>query len=434
MATVYINPEAATNGSGASLVDPMNTWPTTGWVAGNEYLQRGGTTFAGSIAPNLSGTSGARILISSCDSSGAKIVDGSSMAVVAAGADQDAVDLGRAGSRSYFDVVGLDLRGGTGTSRSAIYGLGATETTVRLNTVRRCVITAQAGSGINARGDGWHIADCIISDCQIDGILLLGMNLQVERNTITGNDTGLVNGDAIQISTAASVGYSVIRRNTIHHPQLSPKQGIICSGASGTMLIEDNVIINGGQSAIAMQVPSGVVKRNTIIGCINGVSVLSAGVSVISNLVCDGESGVIFTVNAATGALIYGNTFVDLSANGVYNVTAAALATWTAKNNAFVRALNGIRAVNGAVTVQSSNSFWECGTNLSGAVSGGGDITADPMLSTGYRPRAGSPLIGAGAHLGYTRDLYGKQRPNPPSIGAHDVSTLRRRLTADPAA
>ena len=54
-----------------------------------------------------------------------------------------------------------------------------------------------------------------------------------------------------------------------------------------------------------------------------------------------------------------------------------------------------------------------------------GGITADPQLTNSYRPRAGSPLIGAGTHLGYRRDIERKQRPNPPSIGAHDVATMR---------
>ena len=62
-----------------------------------------------------------------------------------------------------------------------------------------------------------------------------------------------------------------------------------------------------------------------------------------------------------------------------------------------------------------------------------GSVTADPMLSSGYRPMTGSPLIGAGAHLGYSRDADGIQRPKPPSIGAFDVATLRRSPTADPS-
>jgi hypothetical protein len=53
------------------------------------------------------------------------------------------------------------------------------------------------------------------------------------------------------------------------------------------------------------------------------------------------------------------------------------------------------------------------------------NITDDPQLTDAYRPRAGSPLLGAGTHLGYTRDIAGVQRPNPPSIGAFDAATLR---------
>jgi hypothetical protein len=63
--------------------------------------------------------------------------------------------------------------------------------------------------------------------------------------------------------------------------------------------------------------------------------------------------------------------------------------------------------------------------SLSGVSAGANDITADPLLTDTYRPKPGSPLLGAGTHLGYTRDIDRKQRPNPPSIGAYDVATLR---------
>jgi len=54
-----------------------------------------------------------------------------------------------------------------------------------------------------------------------------------------------------------------------------------------------------------------------------------------------------------------------------------------------------------------------------------GTVTADPLLTDSYKPRPGSPLLGAGTHLGYTRDIDRKQRPNPPAIGAYDVATMR---------
>ena len=54
-----------------------------------------------------------------------------------------------------------------------------------------------------------------------------------------------------------------------------------------------------------------------------------------------------------------------------------------------------------------------------------GAVTADPLLTSDYKPTSASPLLGAGTHLGYTRDINRKQRPNPPAIGAYDVATLR---------
>jgi len=52
-------------------------------------------------------------------------------------------------------------------------------------------------------------------------------------------------------------------------------------------------------------------------------------------------------------------------------------------------------------------------------------VTADPRLTSDYKPTATSPLLAAGTHLGYRRDIEGKQRQNPPCIGAYDAATLR---------
>lgn len=51
-------------------------------------------------------------------------------------------------------------------------------------------------------------------------------------------------------------------------------------------------------------------------------------------------------------------------------------------------------------------------------------VSGDPLLAANYAPTPTSPLLGAGTHLGYTRDINRKQRPNPPSIGAYDVATM----------
>lgn len=62
------------------------------------------------------------------------------------------------------------------------------------------------------------------------------------------------------------------------------------------------------------------------------------------------------------------------------------------------------------------------------------DIITDPMLYGRGRPHIGSPLFDAGRPSALRRrDVEGKQRPNPPSIGAYDRATLRKRLVTDPA-
>lgn len=80
-----------------------------------------------------------------------------------------------------------------------------------------------------------------------------------------------------------------------------------------------------------------------------------------------------------------------------------------------------------AVTVATEPNCYVTVTETPDVISSADLITADPTLTAAYRPRSGSPLIGAGTHLGYVRDLDGKQRPNPPSIGAYDVANVTTR-------
>ena len=69
--------------------------------------------------------------------------------------------------------------------------------------------------------------------------------------------------------------------------------------------------------------------------------------------------------------------------------------------------------------------------------------TAISLLENGFKVaivEAAKVGFGASGRNGgqivnsYSRDIEGKQRPNPPSIGAYDVATLRRVLSTDPGA
>lgn len=108
------------------------------------------------------------------------------------------------------------------------------------------------------------------------------------------------------------------------------------------------------------------------------------------------------------------------------------------KNNVFVNtgATHAAAILTPTITPSSSsyinNAAWGGFTNVARreytpftVETSTGSVTSDPLLSVTYRPTVGSPLLGAGTQLGYVRDIEGKQRPNPPSIGAYDVATLR---------
>lgn len=70
--------------------------------------------------------------------------------------------------------------------------------------------------------------------------------------------------------------------------------------------------------------------------------------------------------------------------------------------------------------------------SISGAAAVGNAITptnaiaGNPKVTAQGAPMPGSPLIGAGVHSGYTRDVNRVQRRRPPTIGAYDVA---RRIT-----
>lgn len=127
----------------------------------------------------------------------------------------------------------------------------------------------------------------------------------------------------------------------------------------------------------------------------------------------------------------YGNTS---AANGLRGFQYDGGASGEAKNCAATgNNTRGTTTTGTGLNVSAEHSGFASATNAvygnggSTQVAGTGaaaSVTADPLLSTAYRPMSGSPLIGAGTHLGYRRDIERKQRQNPPAIGAFDAATM----------
>lgn len=144
-----------------------------------------------------------------------------------------------------------------------------------------------------------------------------------------------------------------------------------------------------------------------------GSKVLS---SIIENNALGGVYGAIASSSEASN-----NTIVNNGTNGVE--WAFSSANCVTSNNVIQGHTN---AINGPASTTAANNAIRSNTNaVAGGVTASGTVVADPLLTAGHMLTVNSPLLGAGTHLGYRRDRAGRQRPNPPSIGAYDVATLR---------
>lgn len=181
---------------------------------------------------------------------------------------------------------------------------------------------------------------------------------------------------------------------------------------------------------------SNIVRRNKIYNNQGyGISVNNGGFNSITDNLITGNSK--FGIGASGRANNIDNNTV--AANNTvagaigYELHATPAASGTIRNNLIVpnpaSAVRGVSADAGSTI--ANNAVRGFATNEFPA--GSGTITAVPMLSADFVPLPGSPLLRAGLHIGYRRDIDRKQRTKPPSIGAYDVANLRRKPMGDPS-
>ena len=282
--------------------------------------------------------------------------------------------------------------------------------------------------------------DCVFGGA-LDYVFAYNTCTNLSSGTLTGDGVGFINADPDRVW---------IHHNYIDHSGVDCKQCIIIdttTPGTGVCVIEDNVLIGYGnattapsQHTVIISDPVTTIRRNVIY-----TAGLTCGINTASDRITDN----LFMVSNCTSQVasmvadgrIERNTFV---ATATLNAARSALTMGTGassaaaiKNNLFVGVPIGIKSdVVGVNPTVGTNAYWQVTTprtGTAGAFAETGAVTADPLLSSSYRPQVGSPLLGAGTHANYSRDADGKQRPNPPSIGAFDAATLRRVPMVDPS-
>jgi hypothetical protein len=307
----------------------------------------------------------------------------------------------------------------------------------RFFTGRRLSILNCGRDTVSALGDaiqmtssstGWA-GTLNLSDIYIDkpsgvkqGIMLGLLNgaAKIDRFYFEGQQAGAIQ---IGLTGTGASGNLLIRNGVVRVDDLSGNAFVrLVSGAmaEGSIIEIRNAMLltqayaglfhwGGGVGTIAGKV---YIRNCTAIGVAgNGLS-YSGAVSAQTTQTLDAAAELVCENNVFVGA---SPVAFRLPSDGLND------ARWKFRNNSVYGATNvGYVGAEGFGTAYATVADFEAAHDAATDNTG-----ADPLLTATYRPKAGSPLLGAGTHLGYTRDINRRQRPNPPSIGAYDAATLR---------
>lgn len=357
------------------------------------------------------------------------------------------------------DIVNCTITGQTNAAVNWLVATAAAVSTMTRLTIRGCTMSGQTQDQIiHLRTQSGVSASSIMSGIVIENNTISnaqGVGIRCDHGQLTSSGGGSI---TIQFNTfsnlsegASAVGGAMVisgftgvtvRRNTVR-----TVVGVYggCNAIYSTNVDIQNNYVDGCTSstidacgALVDHLCDNVkVRYNTFKNCLGkaGVTNSGAGVMVLDaintevygNLIDGCRIGLYLGVaNGETQeASLHGNTVVNPTVYGVYLSQYATRADLTVKNNAFV---GSVPLVYDNVTGGWTGEDYNAASGMTASTNhtnGANNITTDLLLTADYKPTASSPLLGAGTHLGYTRDIDRKQRPNPPSIGAYDVATLR---------
>jgi len=450
----YIDPrisnaqESDSYAGGEGVGKLRNSWADVTFAAGDTYLQFVGTTFSGRILVNVTGAAAARVTIGVCDEAGNRIPDGSRKALLnGAGTAQT---IRTSGGVNYVTIDGYEVYGtdGTGSARGIGIYLGNGDSALSSDWSSNCIIRnclvrdisnavkpGQDNNGIQAFGNDNVVENNVVQDIPVDGIWMQGSRLIVRNNTVRRiSNTGANSGDCVQINGTANLrsnGCQIID-NYLDHSNYNTKQ-VIIYGSPG---FADGGLIMGNVCLMADD--DGVIETTCIF-------VESAGCRVIGNDCRGGYRGYygaannirltgnvfrLHKIGAAegnvTGLLAHVNTIADCELYGL--LADDGNTTLDARGNVLLR--NGVGLAKHGSGTENYNCYFGNGTdqeNLAGGASwGANNVTSDPLLDSSYRPREGSPLIGAGTYIAGARHMGGKRMSViNPTIGAYNYEAPR---------
>lgn len=423
--TYYIDPDAATNGTGTEA-SPYNVWPAT--IGGNNiYLQKCGTTAA--FSGVFSTINGACKISSYGTGTLPRITC----------TQYDSADNFRF-MRSDYKVLIQNMK----IDKADITGLGIYLVNAPGSTVVGCDIsgfsvplyTQGGGTGLNVQWSGVKVLYCNIYSCGTDGLYFrYTTDIEVahcyiydvnRKFLISGmEDEDDSPGDNIQVASAGTTSINV-HHCTLDHSTTGNKFNFIIASDNSVVSLVNNHFI--GTKAFQGHPVSGVyltapcsfariygnIFENHNLGIYNG----GANTRAAYNIFRSSNKCIATTNNRVISAV--NNIFIDYLYNGLERLSGATL---TAKNNVFKSdtgiAINlsgtGTQTIDfnhfeGQGALQSGTNFTVGNTMFTSLVAG----------SENYYPLAGSPLINSGVNVDEDNDFDGQQVSTPPSKGIYE--------------
>jgi len=429
MATVYIDPSAASNGSG-SLGSPRNTYAGLTISSNDIVLQKIGTTYSGTITIPVGAIN---VTLGIYNDAGAQITDGSAYAKVNANGQQYGIRV-RETSHGYR-IIGFDVYGANSATQNWAFYLGNTASQVANNgLVRHCIArdtgsdnTADSG-GVKWFGSGVTIDRVISYNHPTDAFFGQGNNCIVSntRSWDIGLD-GRDNGDNIQLTGNATLGCAnaKVENNYCDHLSGNHKQAINIQDTTGGSvggLISGNTVLmpaltSEDTNGIYADCPNLRIVGNYVYGAKHGIFCASNNAIVCGNDVVDVGYG-LYQKSTATGGKFICNTVRRASLSGIYADTDT---TFSATNNILHTCVVGV-SKHGSAT-ENYNCYYgntTDQTNLAGTPAwGANNVMSNPLLN-GALLSSGSPCIGAGVFT-YGAFHRGGKRMSvvSPDIGAY---------------
>ena len=452
MATYYVDPSQGTNGVG-TVGDPFNTWPASATFTadGDVLLFRRGTmlTVTGIAVAEASSAwrfisrSNIRIGAYADTTTGADDPTQPKPVITASRPNGSSVSILFRLNNANTGLLVEDLE-----FRDCRFGTLFNCSQTSSFTWRRveCYDLLAADEAGTAGGDFIGVGgtnplgtvtleECVFDGCGNDAIWIQAAKIRVLRCTVSRTSVGTSNGDCLQISGSGTQDI-LVQDCHFDHSNVDQKQCFVQSGsATGVVTFERNTCV--GHPTATVMVPvyveaGGVIRQNTIYGSRVAIFATNTSVVVRDNLIIvngNGQANQGF-VQVGNSGQVYNNTIVnpygaasDNRLAAIHDVLGGGDTT-VKRNNYIFGFAQGIRHNPGGT--ETSNAFEDVTTPVTNRQTSAtitpdaSDLVVAGQLTDDYKLVPGGDLVGAGYHVGYARDINGRQRPNPPSIGAHD--------------